>query len=149
MWIRLPYALLQWGVSAAIKLPLFVIGLVAVFFSVLGDGWKRTPSMWQFWANAMETPGRYYTRWGVYYYWAIRNPVRGMVLRHPSTFQQSGGIDEAKDGFQWRYRWSGPYDSFRIVWGEPRAEKGKREFYIGWKLGSKSPFKFTVQLRPF
>lgn len=148
-WIRLPWALIEWTLSAVVKLPLFLIGLFAVAFSVVGDGYRRTPAMWRFWADAIVTPPKYYTRWGVYYYWAIRNPVRGMVLEHPATFQQVGGIDESMAGFQWRYRWSGPFDSFRITWGPPRSDKGKREFYIGWKLGSKSPFKFTVQLRPF
>ena len=64
---------------------------------------------------------------------------------------------EKLDGFQWRYRRSkdGKYVSFRMTWGKPRPKKGKREFYIGWTMGSsnlkKEPrMRLTFfQLRPF
>ena len=148
--LRLPIILVVWPVSAALKLLLFFPSMLGVFLSVLGDGWKRTPWLWTWCADAMNTPSKYQSRWGVFYFWAIRNPVKCMTLPQPWTgkIRQYGAIDESQPGFQWRYRWAGYLDSFRIVWGKP-SNKGKKEFYIGWKIGSPSPNKFTIQFRPF
>ena len=142
----MPYALVQWALCAAVKLALFPISALGVFFSVLGDGYIRTPKMWRWCADAQSTPKK--TRWYVLYYWAIRNPVKVMEINHPKDYKQSGDIDESLPGFQWRYRNTRFLDSFRAVWGEPSI-KGKKEFYVGWKIGSPSPCKFTLQLRPF
>lgn len=54
-----------------------------------------------------------------------------------ATWSDSGDYTlEAREGFQWRYRRStcGKYVSFRCTWGKPRKSKGKREFYVGWKM---------------
>lgn len=148
---RIPYAIVQWIVMANIKAPLFLIGLPAVAFSVVGDGLYRTPKMWRFWADAENLrPGVERTRWALWWEFAIRNPVRGLKIDGPSEYETYGTDSlETVDGFAWRYRHSRWLDSFRMVWGSPRPQKGKREFYIGWKIGSTSPCKFTVQLRPF
>ena len=140
----------NWTLSAVLKTVLLVPSAIGVFFSVLGDGWQHTPYMWRWCADAEFTPDEYKSRWGTFYYWAIRNPVKCMVLDRVPAYKirEYGGIDESQPGFQWRYRWAGYLDSFRIVWGEP-SSKGKKEFYIGWKIGSPSPNKFTIQFRPF
>ena len=145
---RLPYILISWPILAALKVSMVLVGLFAVAASVAGDGYKRTPKMWRPWADAQNTPKQYQSRWGVYYFWAIRNPVKWFEVSQPEGYSQFGGIDESKPGLQWRYRYSKYLDSFRVVWGEPR-DKGKRELYLGWKIGSHSPCKFTVQVRPF
>ena len=150
LW-RLPLIIVQWTLSAILKLVLLPISGLAVVLSVMGDGWKRTPKLFKWAADGEMTPARWYSRWGVAYYWAIRNPVKCMVLPKVPLYKlrEYGEIDESKPGFQWRYRWAGYLDSFRIVWGEPHPHKGKKEFYIGWKIGSPSPNKFTIQFRPF
>lgn len=146
---RVPLALPIWALSAVLKLALLLPSALGVAFSVAGDGWKRTPWLWRWCADAEAVPGAYKSRWGVFYFWAIRNPVKVLALPPVTMYSQWGDIDESLPGTQLRWRSSGWLDSFRIVWGEPRAHEGKREFYIGWKLGSPSPNKFTIQLRPF
>ena len=59
---------------------------------------------------------------------------------------------EKLPGFQLRSRRSldGKYVSFRMTWGEPRSDKGKREFYIGWTMSEEPTFGLSfVQLRVF
>ena len=45
-------SVLLWIPALAIRLLLIAIGLVLVPFSLAGDGVKRTPPMWSFWADA-------------------------------------------------------------------------------------------------
>lgn len=151
-WIRLPYAILQWLLFAVIKLSLAILGLVTVFLSLVADGKRRTPKCWQWWANVEETPKNIpRDRWSLYKEFAFRNPVHGMRywFEEPEFFKEYGTTElDLEPGFQWRYRHTKFMDSFRITWGEPDAEDGKPEFYIGFKLGSPQPgVKFTVQLR--
>lgn len=162
IFLRLPYALVQWTFWGAVKFVLFLIGIPAVFLSLLGDGRTATPKMWRMWAqidhyNLTRIDGRTaninnWSFWKKYWWFAFRNPVGGMSSWFdapvPSEIKQRGSIDESQPGFQWRYRYSGWFDSFRIAWGDPDPSKGKNEFYVGWKLGSSSPFKFTAQVRP-
>ena len=168
-WVRLPYAIIQWSFWAAFKGALFLIGLPAVAFSLAGDGRNHTPRMWRLWADIYlkeVQPGTWiphiqvdgnernisgWSIWQRYWWFAIRNPVTGLgkIFAVPIRWEEYGGIDESKPGYQWRYRHTTWADSFRIAWGRPRLNKGKKEFYIGWKIGSTSPYKFTVQLRPF
>jgi len=147
--IWLPVVPLVWVISALVKALLFVPSGLGVLFSIAGDGWKRTPRMWRWAADSASTSAAYKTRWGTFWFWAVQNPVKMMVIEQPATYVQAGGIDENKPGLQWRWRRYKGLASFRVAWGEPRADKGKKEFYIGWKIGSPSPCKFTAQLRPF
>lgn len=146
MPFRLLYDIPSWIILALIKLGLAIIGLVAVALSLVGGGVRQTPKMWRLWADVYGTKfaGDFKAAWWEF---AIRNPVRGMKVKHPTEWEQIGDIDESKPGLQWRYRYSGLLASFRVAWGEPRQSEGKREFYIGWKIGSTSPCKFTAQLR--
>jgi hypothetical protein len=87
---------------------------------------------------------------------AIRNAVHNMYNLPDVPFITVANTDdhtlEKESGLQWRYRKSGQwifefdetkpvfipdgkYVSFRVTWGKPR-NKGKREFYIGWTMGS-------------
>lgn len=150
-----------WVASAICKALLLVPSALGVLCSVAGDGWKRTPRMWKWAADAEATPKVYESRFlwwtlkftnnriGVWWFWAIRNPVKCMVIDQPPSYFQAGDIDESKPGLQFRWRRYKGLASFRVAWGEPMLVEGKKEFYIGWKLGSTSPCKFTVQLRPF
>ena len=149
VWKRVPFAILGWLAMIPLGIVDALVGIPAVLFSIAGDGWKRTPWLWKPWANAIETPPEYYSRWGVFWYWAIRNPGIRKGLKQPETFNQVGDIDESKPGFQWRWRNTRWLDSFRVAWGQPDKKKGKKEFYIGWRIGSTGPFNFTLQLRPF
>ena len=87
----------------------------------------------------------------------VRNGAHNLFTKPMVRFYTYGNTDdeslEALDGFQWRYRRSegaGNYCSFRMTWGEPR-DKGKREFYIGWKMNYASPTMTPTffQFRPF
>lgn len=87
---------------------------------------------------------------------AIRNGGGNFLNRPRPEFITKGNTDdetlEKLSGFQWRLRTSidGEYVSFRCTWGEPRASKGKREFYIGWIMNEKPIMNFTFfQLRLF
>ena len=151
-WVRFPYAIIQWAFWSAIKFPLAAIGLVAVALSLAGDGRNSTPRMWRIWAQIdYGSKEAEWSIWYKYYWYAIRNPVGGLsnILRHPTQYETYGDIDESQPGFQWRYRHTTWADSLRLVWGKPNPKKGKKEVYIGWKIGSTSPYKFTVQFRPF
>ena len=87
--------------------------------------------------------------WGVrdatdlsYYNIAIRNGAHNFYNRpdveHETFANTEDHTLENEEGFQWRYRRSldGKYVSFRMTWGAPRASKGKKEFYVGWTMGS-------------
>lgn len=77
-----------------------------------------------------------------YSYWnmAFRNGAHNAFRKvQVPFFEKSNTADktlEGSAGFQWRYRESknGRYVSFRCTWGEPRHQKGKREFYVGWTM---------------
>ena len=87
----------------------------------------------------------------------VRNSCHNMVTKPMPTWKtvKANSKDsslEQEPGFQWRYRRSddGRYVSFRMTWGEPRKEKGKREFYIGWTLNQKPYMRLTfAQFRPW
>jgi len=57
---------------------------------------------------------------------------------------------EKLEGFQWRVSTSddGELVSFRATWGKPRPEKGKREFYIGWKMDNDLPYVNMTFFQP-
>ena len=147
--IRIPYIIVQWLFFAAIRLPLVLFGLVGVFLSLLGDGQYRTPRMWKWCADAEGTRVRVLdTRAQKYWEMAIRNPA-GIEMKTPEYVTYGEDDLESKKGFQWRYCHSKYLDGFRCTWGEPR-NKGKREFYIGWKLKEEPTVDFTFfQLRLF
>ena len=101
--------------------------------------------------------------WGIrdatdFGYWncAFRNAAHNVFERHAVKFDTRSNTDdhtlEGFAGFQWRYRRSldDKYVSFRITWGEPRRQKGKREFYVGWTMNEDPTMRLTFfQLRPF
>ena len=78
-----------------------------------------------------------------YYNIALRNGAHNLYNR-PDVEHDTFPTDiedptlEKLDGFQWRYRKStdGKYVSFRFTWGKPDGSKGKKEFYVGWTMGS-------------
>jgi hypothetical protein len=153
MLMRLPYALVNWTVFAAVKLTLVVIGLVAVKMALRhgldSDFW---PSRYWLWGNEEEG----YPAWSPvspYKWYAIRNPVNNLrLLFHEPRFLTVLGTPnmDTTPGLQWRYAYGGWKDSFRVTWGKVRPFKGKKEFYIGWKIGSNVPgVGFTLQLRAF
>jgi len=90
----------------------------------------------------------------------VRNSVHNMYNRPDVPHKTFGNTDdetlERLEGFQWRRRESidGEYVSFRMTWGKPR-NKGKKEFYIGWTMGSsnlkdEARMRLTFfQFRPF
>lgn len=90
---------------------------------------------------------------------AFRNGARNFLARPMPEFTSVSNTDdltlEKESGFQWRKRTSedGRYVSFRCTWGKPRPSKGKREFYVGWKMRPNfedNLMKFTFfQLRMF
>jgi hypothetical protein len=45
-------SILLWLPAIAIRWTLILLGLIAVPFSLVADGAKRTPKMWKFWADA-------------------------------------------------------------------------------------------------
>jgi hypothetical protein len=96
-----------------------------------------------------------------YYNIAVRNGAHNLYNRPDVPHTTTGNTDdeslEKLEGFQWRRRESldGKYVSFRVTWGKPRASKGKKEFYIGWTMGSsnlkdEARMRLTFfQFRPF
>ena len=89
----------------------------------------------------------------------VRNGAYNLFNRKRVLYYQTGNARARADwsleklaGFQWRYRESLDlgYVSFRMTWGKPRADKGKREFYIGWTMSEVPTFSLTFfQLRIF
>jgi hypothetical protein len=77
-----------------------------------------------------------------YYNIAFRNGAHNLYNRpdvpHTTVANTEDFTLEKEKGFQWRLRQSldKEYVSFRMTWGKPRPTKGKREFYIGWTMGS-------------
>lgn len=88
-------------------------------------------------------------------WWNIgfRNSVHNMYNR-PDVEHKTFPEDiedptlEKLEGFQWRRREStdGKYVSFRMTWGKPDGKKGKKEFYVGWTMGS-SNLKQEARMR--
>ena len=164
--LRLPYALLQWFVSGLAFLILIVIG-----FFVVAIALKRGADMAKLpvWGNREhpEPPdwfrlkNRPFPNW---WWFAIRNPVNNLryyvsepkperLREYFGTVQEIDiGIADPMEqpGWRWRYRYSIFLDSFRCTWGPARGVEGKREFYIGWKIGSSTPgVGFAFSPRPF
>jgi len=151
---RLPYAVIQWALCACIKAALWIVGLVAVPLSLVGDGRKRTPSIFWLWGNDEKgfRNQDFDSVWKLYLDRCFRNPVgnHNYLFDEPNDYQEYGEPNlESKDGVQWRYRHTKYLDSFRVTFGKRRA-KGKKEIYIGWKIGSSVPgLGFTTQARLF
>lgn len=91
-------------------------------------------------------------------YWnlAIRNSAHNFLSRSQLPFDSWAGSEdhtlERESGLQWRYRRSlgtGNFVSFRVTWGKPRAQKGKREIYLGWTLNDRPFMRPVLQVRPF
>ena len=154
--IRLPYALLQWTLSAAVYFALVLIGLPAVFLGLVADGQHRTPTMWHLWGEVEDIPVWWYKEKGEGRFWkwwwmAIRNPVQGLdkYIPRADRVRQYGTSEMEIPGFRWRYRHTNWRDSLRITWGKARP-KGKRELYVGYKIGPDvDNTSFTIQFRPF
>jgi hypothetical protein len=157
--LRLPYALVQWASCIVFKVALIVLGLIAVPIALAFKEWPKILWLWgndeegcpDWWLN-MEKPKvkDIFPRW---WWYVIRNPINNFrfLFDEPENVKTYGEDElESKTGFQWRYRHSTFLDSFRCTWGEPRKSEGKREFYIGWKLGSSVPgLGFAFSFRPF
>jgi hypothetical protein len=84
----------------------------------------------------------------------VRNACHNMITIDMPDYVSSGNTEdetlERLDGFQWRHRRSldGKYVSFRMTWGKPRSNKGKREFYVGWTMNEMPYARLTFfQLR--
>lgn len=150
---RIPYALFQWAVCGTIYFALILLGLPAVALGLAGDGQYRTPKIWRLWGEVDDVPIEWSTsRWKKWWWMAIRNPVLGldMYLPYAPQVTQYGEIREGEPGLQWRYRHTKWRDSFRLAWGAPDPKDGKKEFYIGFKIGPDvDNTSFTVQFRPF
>jgi len=126
---------------------------VSPWLSVLGHGLKQLP--YKIAAPFVvpflnESERSTHPVWGVrdtedLSWWnvGVRNAIHNFnnVKARPYTrkgnklAQEDWSLEEL-DGFQWRLSRSvdGELVSFRATWGEPRASKGKKEFYIGWKM---------------
>jgi len=130
-----------------IMLVLDILGLIVV---PLALWFKMDMKTLPIWGNS-DGIESWYT--GSKFWWyAIRNPANNvrLLVKRPDQYTTLGETDlESRDGLQWTYRYSGWLDCFRVTWGKQRPHKGKREFYIGWKLGNDSVegIAFTVQLR--
>lgn len=75
----------------------------------------------------------------------VRNSLHNFNNRPYKNYTSSGNklaqqdwTLEKLEGFQWRRSIADDNSmvSFRMTWGKPRKDKGKREFYIGWKMDS-------------
>ena len=105
----------------------------------------------------------FHSIWGVqdatdlsWYNIAIRNGAHNMTVRPQVGYNTKTNTDdetlEKLEGFQWRQRKSldGKYVSFRMTWGKPRKDDGKREFYVGWTMNQNPYMRLTFfQFRPF
>lgn len=89
-------------------------------------------------------------------YWNIgfRNAAHNLLNKPTPNFTTKSNTRdhtlEKQRGFQWRLRKSDDeeYVSFRCTWGEPRKQKGKYEFYIGWTMNEGKTMRLTFfQLR--
>ena len=199
-YLRIPYILAQWAVSAALYSIAIAAGVIGVAAGLAGDGAARTPRMWRFWGSVSDVPVWWHAKepvtwrfalpvafallawlsygsshplvtiyfvfatlatlsvlrdedvWQSFHWLAIRNPVLGLDKYLPPApeVKQYGSIDEMEPGFQWRYRHTTWRDSLRLAWGEPRPSKGKREIYVGYKIGPDvDNTSFTMQFRVF
>ena len=160
--------LVVWPVFVVLKFIFWLLGLVLVPLSFLGDGLERPPRLLWLWGN--DEVGFRNEDFGGYgeMLWdrMMRNPVGNSkyflewLFGDPQQFEQFGvarmlanhvdGVDPLEsDGFLWRWRQKGVLSSFRMTFGRARPE-GKREIYIGFKLGSSVPgIGFTFQFRIF
>lgn len=134
-----------------IRVPLIIFGLFWVFLSVLGDGYKWTPWMFPFFADAESTPKPFSeSRGGVWWYWAVRNPTRGLGTLftqpipephpNPDKIVRSGEAERASryiSGLQPEY------------WYLRKAGDEYFEFRVGWKYttGGRIDFYPTIQFR--
>lgn len=104
------------------------------------------------WGNKNGIPPDYDTGfWKRWVWFAVRNGAHNLSFGDmPNDWHQLGNIDETRPGFNVRWRRAGWRSSFRIAWGKPDRQKGKKEFYIGFKLTRSADFvKVTFfQLRP-
>ena len=147
-----------WFLVALIRAGLWLIGLVAVFFSVLGDGVRHTPKIWRMWANANFEDDLKWSRWEAYKEWAFRNPTPGWIGRwdqpvpevrpNPDHLVRIDGLPKAKrwmeNGIYWEY-----WTLRKIDW----TFRGKHyqwfEFRIGWKfVDGNDEFFPTLQWGP-
>ena len=148
-------SILFWFVCAPFMWGAAILGLVAVPLSMLGDGRLRTPKMWWLWGND-EVGFRnedFESIWPLLWDRMVRNKVGnakyviGRLFADEQDFIQVDnlvatdfiGDPMEEEGFKWRWRRLGVFSSFRVTWGPARADKGKREFYIGFQLGSNVP----------
>ncbi len=152
-WLRLPYVLIQWSIGFLIYTVILTpLGWIAVPIAlVCGADMEALP----IWGNYEGIPKSYDTGfWKRNTWYAWRNPCHNSekLLSQPKKFSNYGATDsmDAIAGFQWRYRHSWLFDALRLSWGEPRPHKGKREFYIGFPIGTNRPYMgFTIQPRFF
>lgn len=90
----------------------------------------------------------------------VRNSIHNFNNRQPVPFTRKGNKRaqqdwslEKLDGFQWRLSTAEDDSmvSLRVTWGKARPSKGKKEFYIGWKMDSGTPYVNLTffQLRVF
>jgi len=86
------------------------------------------------WGNSWTSD---YSYWNMTVRNGCNNYTRKPMPKYGTKANTSDWTLENEDGFQWRYRWSLPdakYVSFRMSWGKVHPSKGKKEFYIGWKM---------------
>jgi hypothetical protein len=144
--------MILWIPLAIVRLWLVILGIPAILLSLVGDGSRNTPSIWTFWIEASETPAKYATsRWGKFYWWAIRNPTRGLkkVFKQPIPEIQPNPdrIVRSPTGPVSASRWmqSGIYWEY---WYLRRVGKEYFEFRIGWKfVDGNDEFFPTIQIR--
>lgn len=136
---------IEWAASLLLFTVLMIIGILTV---PLGIQFGFDGLFW-LWGNEDE-PGK--GSWWNQFKWYWRNPVANFrrIVSEPGDVTSYGATDsmDAVPGFQWRYRYGGWKDSIRISWGKPRKSKGKKDIYIGWKIGSPTPgvgFGFSLQ----
>lgn len=146
-----------WLLVALVRVVLWVIGWFAVALSLVGDGAKRTPKMWQMWADAANTPAAYATSiWKKYVWWAWRNPTPGWIGKwkqpipevrpNPDSIVRddnwvgNGTSRWMQHGYYWEY------------WYLRRISIGKYRFFefrIGWKfVDGNEEFFPTLQFGP-
>ena len=142
--MRLPYALVNWLFFASIRIPVMALGLIVVPIALLLKADMESLPIWGNYEGVEEPFKNKLFTW-----YAIRNPAHNLFSFDMPQFKTYGEDELEGEGFQWRYRHSKWFDSFRCTWGDPRP-KGKREFYIGWKLRDDDVLSFTFfQFRPF
>ena len=139
---------------AVVRLVLYLIGWVAVAFSVLGKGYRHTPKMWRMWAAAEHDEYDGWTRWQVYKYWAFRNPTPGLIGKwtqpvpepHPNPDHTVRVQNWPKDS---RWLEHGLYWEYWYLWQISVGKYKWFEFRIGWKfVDGNDEFFPTLQFGP-